>query len=133
MFTGDLIFYKDLGTARADFPGGSALEVWRSAQKILDLPGNVRVWSGHDYPPAGREAVASMTVKEHCEQNKHLMGGVSEEDFIKMRQERDAVLAAPKLIHQSLQMNIRAGRLPVVNSSGQRLLHLPLKLGSLSW
>ena len=74
-----------------------------------------------------------MTVQEHREQNKHLMDGVSEEHFIEMRNARDAALAAPKLLHQSLQMNIRGGRLPAENESGQRILHLPLKLGDLSW
>jgi glyoxylase-like metal-dependent hydrolase (beta-lactamase superfamily II) len=133
VFTGDLIFYKDLGTARADFPGGSAAQLFRSARKILALPGNTRIWSGHDYPPESREAMPSMTVEEHREQNKHLMDGMSEVDFIKVRHARDVVLAAPRLLHQSLQLNIRGGRLPASNESGQRLLHFPLSLGTLSW
>lgn len=133
VFTGDLIFHKDLGTARADFPGGSAEQIFKSAQKILALPGHTRVWSGHDYPPEGREAMSSMTVQEHREQNKHLMDGTSEEEFVKMRNTRDAALAAPKLLHQSLQVNIRGGNLPKPDEDGQRTLHLPLKLDKLSW
>ncbi|KIV99067.1 uncharacterized protein PV09_09233 [Verruconis gallopava] len=133
VFTGDLIFYKDLGTARADFPGGSASQIYQSAQKILSMPDHVRVWVGHDYPPDGREPKSSMTVKEHRQENKHLKEGMTEAEFVKLRQERDAQLAAPKLLHQSLQMNIRGGKLPQPNQDGQRMLHVPLKLGQLSW
>lgn len=74
-----------------------------------------------------------MTVEEHRKQNKHLMDGVTEEEFVKMRQARDMTLAAPKLLHQSLQMNIRGGKLPAASSTGQRMLHLPLQLGDLRW
>jgi len=74
-----------------------------------------------------------MTVEEHRKQNKHLMDGVTEEEFVKMRQARDATLLAPKLIHQSLQVNIRGGKLPAESNTGQRMLHLPLKLGDVKW
>lgn len=133
IFTGDLIFHADLGTARADFPGGSASQIFQSAQKVLTLPGSTRVWSGHDYPPESRDAIPSMTVHEHREQNKHLMDGMSEAEFVEMRNARDKVLAAPRLLHQSLQLNVRGGRLPEPNEHGLKMLHLPLKLGSLTW
>ncbi|PSN67561.1 putative metallo-beta-lactamase domain protein [Corynespora cassiicola Philippines] len=113
VFCGDSIFHPDIGTARCDFPGGSAKALFDSGRKLLSLSDDVKIWTGHDYPPAGRDKpVPFMTVKEHGEQNKHLKSGISEEEFVKLRHERDAALAAPRLLHQSLQINIRAGRLP---------------------
>lgn len=134
IFTGDCLFHADLGTARADFPGGSAEALFASGRKILSLPGNVTVWSGHDYPPNGREApVSRMTVAEHRERNKHLRDSVTEQVFVELRKQRDATLAEPRLIHPSLQMNLRAGKLPEPNAFGNRLLILPLNLGGLQW
>ncbi|KAL4950904.1 beta-lactamase-like protein [Aspergillus filifer] len=129
IFCGDSLFNTDLGTARADFPGGSAERLYASARKVLDLPDHVRVYVGHDYPSGDREQpVPYMTVAEHKKENKHLREGVSEEEFVSMRKERDGSLAVPKLLHPSLQINIRGGRLPRVTGSGLRMVHLPLRV-----
>ncbi|KAH0845724.1 hypothetical protein AYO21_05933 [Fonsecaea monophora] len=134
VFCGDSIFHADIGTARCDFPGGSARDLFQSGRRLLSLPDHVKIWTGHDYPPAGRDApVPWMTVEQHRQRNKHLKDGTTEEDFVAMRNERDAGLAAPRLIHQSLQMNIRAGNLPKPTDAGLRLLHLPLKPKSVEW
>ncbi|KAF2669122.1 putative metallo-beta-lactamase domain protein [Microthyrium microscopicum] len=134
IFCGDSIFHIDIGSARADFPDGSATDLFKSGRKLLTFPDHVKIWTGHDYPPKGRlDPVPYMTVAEHRRLNKHLMDGMTEEEFVKMRQARDKTLAAPKLIHQSLQMNIRGGKLPAVSNTGQFMLHLPLKLGDLRW
>jgi hypothetical protein len=100
------------------------------------MPGHVKVWTGHDYPPGGddrTEPLAYTTVAEQKRSNKHLKDGVAEPDFVNWRAERDASLAAPKLLHQSLQFNIRAGRLPKPTASGDILLHLPLQLKTSKW
>ncbi|KAM0554841.1 hypothetical protein ACHAPJ_006575 [Fusarium lateritium] len=134
IFVGDSIFHADIGSARADFPGGSAEAIFNSGRKILALPDDTKVWVGHDYPPEGRETpVPFMTVKQQKEQNKHLNDKIVEQEFIEMRRKRDQSLAAPRLLHPSLQMNIRAGRLPVPTSSGQRMVHLPLVLPKVAW
>ncbi|CAG8211347.1 unnamed protein product [Penicillium olsonii] len=134
VFCGDSLFHADIGTARCDFPGGDAKDLFQSGRKLLSLPGHVKIWTGHDYPPAGRsEPVPWMSVHDHRELNKHLKEGITEDEFVAMRQERDAGLAAPKLLHQSLQINIRAGRLPAPTEAGQRLLHVPLKLSDDPW
>lgn len=134
VFCGDSIFHPDIGTARCDFPGGSAQNLWASTRKLLSFPDHVKIWTGHDYPPAARgHPVPYTTVKEHKELNKHLQDGISEDKFLEMRTERDGMLGAPRLIHPSLQMNIRAGRLPEPTEAGQRLLHLPLKLPGAKW
>lgn len=133
MFGGDSLFHVDIGTARCDFPGGSANDLFGSGRKLLGLADHIKVWTGHDYPPKGRSPVPWMRVAEHKKLNKHLRDGVTEDQFVSLRQERDAQLAAPKLLHQSLQINIRAGRLPQPMESGHRLLHLPLKLDGLEW
>jgi hypothetical protein len=95
----------------------------------------VKIWPGHDYPPEERGAPKPwMTVQQHKEQNIHLKDGMTENKFIAMREERDKILAAPRLVHQSLQFNIRAGRLPKsAGSTGIRMLHLPLKLNCVEW
>lgn len=134
VFCGDTIFHADIGTARCDFPGGSAQSLFNSGQKLLSFPDNVKIWTGHDYPPENRkEPVPWMTVGEHKKINKHLKSGISEKEFVSFREERDASLAAPRLLHQSLQMNIRAGRLPRPTELGLRLLHLPLRMGGVEW
>src|SRR4051794_22182213 len=134
VFVGDSIFQADLGSARADFPGGCAETLFGSGRKLLSLPEHTKVWVGHDYPPEGRDAPLSfMLVKQHREQNKHLKDGTTVEEFVALRQKRDATLTEPKLIHQSLQMNIRAGRLPKQTGTGHRMLHLPLKLDNVAW
>lgn len=134
IFVGDSIFNADIGSARVDFPGGSAEAIFKSCRKILDLPNETRIWVGHDYPPLERGTpLASMTVKQQKDENKHLKDNVAERDFINMRRKRDASLAAPRLLHPSLQINIRAGRLPIPISSGYRLVHIPLTLPKVAW
>ncbi|KAK4195374.1 putative beta-lactamase hydrolase-like protein [Triangularia verruculosa] len=135
IFCGDSIFHTDIGTARCDFPGGSAHALYNSARKILSLPDHVKIWTGHDYPPGGeRQPVPYVTVGEHRLKNKHLRDGVIEEDFVRMRRERDRHLAAPRLLHESLQVNVRAGRLPSQNEAGMRLLKVPIKVkGTETW
>ncbi|CAG8277116.1 unnamed protein product [Penicillium olsonii] len=133
VFCGDSLFHPDIGTARCDFPGGSADQLYHSVRKLLDLPDHVKIWSGHDYPSEGRDAIAWTSVKAQKQKNKHLKAGVSEEEFVKLRKERDAGLAEPRLIHPSLQINMRAGRLPEATESGHRMLHLPLRLEAEGW
>ncbi|KAK6383912.1 hypothetical protein LTS17_003204 [Exophiala oligosperma] len=134
IFCGDSIFHADIGTARCDFPGGSAYDLYKSTQKLLSMADDVKIWTGHDYPPEDRALPQPyMTVRQHKTQNKHLKDDVSEDDFVAMRRERDAQLGEPRLLHQSLQMNIRAGRLPGSTPFGQKLLHLPLKLKVKEW
>ncbi|KAG9251620.1 beta-lactamase-like protein [Emericellopsis atlantica] len=134
VFVGDSIFHVDIGSARADFPGGSAEAVYNSGRKLLALPDETKVWVGHDYPPDGRRApVPFVTVKQHREENKHLKDGTHEAEFVETRRKRDATLAAPRLIHPSLQMNIRGGRLPAPTASGLRMVHLPLQVPDSPW
>ncbi|KAJ4994298.1 metallo-beta-lactamase domain-containing protein [Stagonosporopsis vannaccii] len=129
VFCGDSLFHADIGTARTDFPGGSAHDLWESSQKLLALPDETRIWTGHDYPPEGRKEPAPfMTVKQHREGNKHVMVGRSEEEFVALRTQRDAVLGAPRLLHQSLQINVRGGRLPEEDANGRRMIRVPLRL-----
>lgn len=135
VFCGDSLFHVDIGTARTDFPGGSANDLWESSQRLLALPDETRIWTGHDYPPEGRQEPAPfMTVKQHKESNKHVMVGRSREEFVALRQQRDAALGSPKLLHQSLQINVRGGHLPAVDESGRRMLRIPLNLnGAACW
>ena len=108
--------------------------MYKSAKTILSLPSQVKVWTGHDYPPEGeRGPVPAVTVAEHRKENKHVKDGLTEEEFVTQRSERDAHLAAPRLIHESLQINIRGGRLPKVNNAGIRLLRFPLKVDGDTW
>jgi glyoxylase-like metal-dependent hydrolase (beta-lactamase superfamily II) len=133
VIAGDSIFNVDVGSARADFPGGSAAQLYSSKTKMFALPDHVKIWVGHDYPPNGRDSVLSYaTVAEHRSNNKHFKEGITEQDFIDMRSTRDKTLSEPRLLHQALQMNIRGGHLPSPNAAGQSLLHLPLKLHGLS-
>jgi glyoxylase-like metal-dependent hydrolase (beta-lactamase superfamily II) len=130
LFCGDSLFHIDIGTARCDFPGGSARDLYASGRKLLSLPDHYKIWTGHDYPPEGRsEPVPWMSVRDHKTLNKHLKEGICEEEFVALRRERDDGLKAPRLLHQSLQINIRAGRLPKVEESGFRFLHVPLVVG----
>ncbi|KAJ5993826.1 hypothetical protein N7451_009550 [Penicillium sp. IBT 35674x] len=134
VFCGDSLFHADIGTARCDFPGGDAKDLFQSSRKLLALDDHVKIWPGHDYPPEGRDSpIPWMSVADHRKQNKHVGDVVSEKDFVWLRKERDAKLNAPRLLHQSLQVNIRAGQLPRPMSSGYRMLHLPLKLNGLEW
>lgn len=128
-FVGDTLFMPDYGTARADFPGGDAATLYRSIRKIMTLPDETRVFVGHDYLPAGRDAFAwETTVAEQRARNVHVHHGVDEAAFVAMRRERDAALAAPTLILPSLQVNIRGGALPPASASGNVFLKLPVTL-----
>ena len=127
VFVGDTLFMPDYGTARADFPGGDARTLYRSIHKLLALPEETRMFVGHDYLPEGREDYRwETTVGAQKAGNIHVGGGVTEDDFVAMREARDATLAVPKLILPSLQMNIRAGALPPAEASGKRFLKTPL-------
>ena len=126
-FVGDTVFMPDYGTARADFPGGDAHALYRSIRKLLALPPETRIFTGHDYLPEGRKAHAwESTVAQHRAANVHVHDGVSEDAFVTMRTTRDKTLAAPRLILPSLQVNIRAGTLPPPESDGQTYLRLPV-------
>jgi glyoxylase-like metal-dependent hydrolase (beta-lactamase superfamily II) len=171
VFTGDSIFNPDVGSARCDFPGGSAKHLYHSTQKLLDLPPHYRLYTGHDYPPesraeleAGVKELPFTTVAKQRAENKHVNSGTREEDFIKWRTDRDrfaspplptifspeisfpiffrtcqtdffffsahthSTLSEPRLLHQSLQVNIRGGRLPRPTEAGFRFLKVPLKV-----
>lgn len=125
-FVHDTIFMPDSGTARADFPGGSANALWRSIQRIMALPDETRLFTGHDYQPGGREPKWESTVAQQRRENKHLVKAKTEEEFVALRQARDRELPMPKLILHSLQVNIRGGRLPEPESNGKRYLKIPL-------
>ncbi|GAA92918.1 metallo-beta-lactamase domain protein [Aspergillus luchuensis IFO 4308] len=135
--TPDHLGYKigDIGTARCDFPNGSAQSLFQSTRKLLRLPDHARIWTGHDYPHADRkDPVPWLTVRDHRTRNKHVNESVTEAQFLALRQERDATLREPRLLYPSLQVNIRAGRLPRPTAGyGERLLHLPLKVGGGEW
>ncbi|MFN4087740.1 MAG: MBL fold metallo-hydrolase [Alphaproteobacteria bacterium] len=125
-FVHDTLFMPDFGTARADFPGGSAAALWRSIQAILALPDETRLFTGHDYMPGGRDPAWESTVAEQKASNRHLTEARTEAAFVALRNERDAKLAMPKLILHALQVNIRGGRLPEPESNGRRYLKIPL-------
>jgi hypothetical protein len=134
VFCGDSLFHTDIGTARCDFPGGSASSLYHSAQKLLGLPEHVKIWTGHDYLSEERDKpVPCMSVQEHKNRNGWVKDGVALEHFVKRRQERDKMLKAPRLLHPSLQVNIHAGRLPALTELGQRLLYLPLRVEGEEW
>ncbi|MFM5947911.1 MAG: MBL fold metallo-hydrolase [Novosphingobium sp.] len=127
VFVGDTLFMPDYGTARSDFPGGSAAALYASIRKILALPGDTRMFVGHDYLPEGRSDYRwETTVAEQNRANIHIHAGVSEADFVALRQGRDATLEAPLLILPSLQVNIRAGAMPPASPGGHTYLRLPL-------
>jgi glyoxylase-like metal-dependent hydrolase (beta-lactamase superfamily II) len=126
-FVGDTMFMPDYGTARADFPGGSAHALYGSIRKILDLPPETRIFVGHDYLPKGRnEFVWETTVADQRAHNVHMHDGISEAEFIAMRTARDKTLEAPQLILPALQVNIRAGALPPASPGGHVYLRLPI-------
>ena len=131
VFVGDTLFMPDYGTARADFPGGDARTLYRSIQKLLALPPETRLYMCHDYKAPGRDIYAwETTVGEERARNVHVGKGVSEDDFVAMREKRDATLAAPVLLLPSIQVNIRAGKFPPAESNGIRCLKVPIKLAS---
>ena len=126
VFVGDTLFMPDVGTARADFPGGDARTLFRSIRRILSLPAQTTMYVCHDYPPSGRAAAWQTTVAEQRAGNIHVRDGVDEDDFVRMRQARDATLEVPTLILPSIQVNIRAGRLPPPEEDGVSYLKIPL-------
>jgi glyoxylase-like metal-dependent hydrolase (beta-lactamase superfamily II) len=128
VFVGDTLFMPDYGTARADFPGGDAHQLYRSIQRLLKLPDDTRLFMCHDYKAPGRDDYAwETTVREQRENNVHLRNGVTEAAFVAMRQARDATLSAPTLLLPSIQVNIRAGRFPKAESNGVHYLLLPVR------
>jgi glyoxylase-like metal-dependent hydrolase (beta-lactamase superfamily II) len=128
-FVGDTIFQPDFGTARCDFPGGSAEQMWESIQKILSLPDETRIFTCHDYKAPGRDEYAwESTVAEQKAKNVHVGAGNSADDFIRMRTERDAKLGMPKLIIPSIQVNMRAGRMPPAEDNGTVYLKTPVNV-----
>ena len=132
-FVHDTLFQPDFGTARADFPGGDAGQLWRSIQQILALPDETRVFTGHDYMPDGREPEWESTVGEQRAKNPHINGN-TEADYVRLRHRRDQQLPMPKLILHSLQVNTNGGQLPAPEANGRRYLKIPLDaLEGASW
>lgn len=126
LFVGDLTFMPDYGTARCDFPGGSAEQLYESIQRLYALPGETRVFTCHDYQPEGRELRYETTIAEERSSNIQLKSTTTKKDFVAFRKQRDATLEMPVLILPSLQVNIRAGRLPEAEQNGVSYLKIPL-------
>lgn len=128
VFVGDTLFMPDVGTARCDFPGGSASNLYHSIQKLFALPADTRLFMCHDYPPDGRDPAWESTVAEQRAKNIHVHDGIDEPSFIALRKTRDASLAKPNLIIPSIQVNIRAGETPPAESNGVTYLKIPLNV-----
>ncbi len=126
VFVGDSLFMPDGGSARCDFPGGSAALLYASAQRLFELPDATRVFVCHDYRPGGRDLRFETTIGEQKRSNIHLREGISEAEFVATREKRDATLAMPRLILPAIQVNIRAGGLPEPEDDGHRYLTIPL-------
>lgn len=126
IFTGDTLFMPDMGTGRCDFPGGSAEDLYESIQKLYALPGQTRVFVGHDYMPGGRDLKYMATIDEHRQGNVALPADRERMDFILWRKKRDATLRAPKLLFQSVQVNIDAGALPTPKANQMAYLKIPI-------
>ncbi|ASK17939.1 MBL fold metallo-hydrolase [Halomonas sp. N3-2A] len=126
-FVGDTLFMPDYGTARCDFPGGDARTLYRSIQKVLALPPQTRLFLCHDYKAPGRDVYQHETnVAEQRDANVHVHEGITEDEFVKMRTERDATLGMPKLIIPSVQVNMRAGEMPPADDNGVVYLKVPI-------
>jgi glyoxylase-like metal-dependent hydrolase (beta-lactamase superfamily II) len=130
VFVGDTLFMPDYGTARADFPGGDARMLYRSIKRLLSLPPETRLFMCHDYLPIGgrTDYAWETTVAEEAARNVHIAGGISEDEFVAMRDARDATLSAPVLLIPSIQVNMRAGKLPPPDANGVQYLKVPVKL-----
>jgi glyoxylase-like metal-dependent hydrolase (beta-lactamase superfamily II) len=129
VFVGDTLFMPDYGTARTDFPGGCARQLYRSIHKLLSLPPETRLFMCHDYKAPGRDSFAwETTVAEERRSNQHIHEGVREDEFVAMREARDRTLATPKLLIPSIQVNMRAGRFPPADGDGVRYLRIPVTL-----
>jgi glyoxylase-like metal-dependent hydrolase (beta-lactamase superfamily II) len=126
VFVGDTLFMPDVGTARADFPGGDAHTLYRSTRRLLDLPAETRVFVCHDYPPKGRHVQWETTVAKQRASNVHVRDGIGEAEFVAMRTARDATLEMPMLILPAIQVNVRAGQLPAADDNGIAYLRIPL-------
>ena len=126
VFVGDTLFMPDSGTARCDFPGGSAIALYRSIQRLLALPPETRVFVCHDYQPNGRELSFEATIETHKQENVHVMDGINESEFVSIRTARDAQLSTPRLMLPSMQVNIRAGALPVHPVSARPVITMPI-------
>ncbi len=128
LFTGDVLFMDDYGTGRCDFPGGSAEAMYDSVMKLYQLPDETRVFVGHDYQPGGREVAWETTIGKSKANNPQIKATTTREEFVKFRQARDATLKSPRLLFQSVQVNVDAGHLPKPHGNGIRYLRLPLNL-----
>ena len=126
VFVGDTLFMPDVGTARCDFPGGSAHNLYQSVRKLLSMPPDTRLFMCHDYPPPGRQPTWQCTVADQRAHNIHLHDGVTEAEFVSLRTRRDATLEMPVLILPAVQVNIRAGALPPAEDNGVAYLKIPL-------
>lgn len=126
VFVGDTLFLPDVGTARADFPGGNAAQLYHSIQRLLALPPATRLFVCHDYPPQGRAPAWACTVADQKARSIHVRDGVTEADFVAMRTARDATLAMPTLILPSVQVNLRAGKLPPAGEDGRTYMQVPI-------
>ena len=126
VFVGDTLFMPDVGSARADFPGGDARQLYGSMRRLLDLPPNTTMYVCHDYPPESRPPRWQTTVAEQRAHNIHVHDGIGEVEFVAMRQARDATLEVPTLILPSIQVNVRAGQLPPADENGVSYLRIPL-------
>ncbi|WP_395142259.1 MBL fold metallo-hydrolase [Schlegelella aquatica] len=134
VFVGDTLFMPDVGTARADFPGGDVHMLYRSIRRLLSLPGETRLFLCHDYPPGERAPCGVTTVAAQRAHNIHVRDGIGEDEFVAMRSARDATLEMPALLLPSIQVNIRAGQLPEREPNGRRYLKLPLNaFGAPGW
>ncbi len=125
-FVGDTLFMPDGGSARADFPGGDARTLYRSVKRVLQLPDETRLFMCHDYGPNGRDIQWETSVAEERDHNIHVKDGISEDEFVQMREERDASLDMPKLIIPSLQVNMRAGKMPPADEQGDVFFKVPV-------
>lgn len=132
LFTGDALFMPDIGTGRCDFPGGSAKKLYHSIQKIYQLPDEMKLYTGHDYPPADRALKFVSTVGESKVKNIQLKANTTEAEFVSMRNLRDQTLKAPHLLLPSIQINIDGGRLPKIESNGVAYLKIPLDVKNFS-
>ena len=126
IFVGDTLFMPDLGSARADFPGGNACELYRSIRKILSYPDDTLIFVCHDYPPTSRKVEWVTTVGEQKKKNIHVKTSIGEDEFVKVREARDKTLNMPKLIIPSIQVNMRAGNLPPAEDSGDVFIKVPI-------
>ena len=126
VFVGDTLFMPDVGTARADFPGGDARQLYQSIRRLLDLPSQTAIYVCHDYPPASRQPHWKTTVAEQRAANIHVRDGITEAAFIQMRQARDATLEVPTLILPSIQINVRGGQMPPPDDNGVSYLRIPV-------